>query len=82
MEVEEKSVIHDVLGYVVRWSLGVFYTDDGIIGSRDTEWIQGPLNIRIGLFHRIDLMDNTDKSKTMMCQPGEIRPGILGEAVG
>ena len=35
MKVKDKAVIHDVLGHAVGWSMGVFYVDDGIIGSCD-----------------------------------------------
>ena len=48
--VEDDTVIHDGLGHAVRQSMGVFYTDDGIIGSQDQDWLQGSLNILIELF--------------------------------
>ena len=41
--------------------MGVFYADNCLLGLWDPEWIQGPLNILIGLFHWIDLMDNIAK---------------------
>ena len=82
MKVKDKAVIHDVLGHAVGWSMGVFYVYNFIVGLRDPEWLQGDLNVLIGLFLRIGLMANIAKSKTMMCQPGMIRSGILDEAVG
>ena len=75
-------VVHGRLGHAVGWSMGVFYVYNFIVGLRDPEWLQGDLNVLIGLFLRIGLMANIDKSKTMMCQPGMIRSGILDEAVG
>ena len=57
-------------------SLGVFYADDGLIGSQDTKWIQGDLDVLIGLFRRFGLITNVEKSKTMTSQTGMIHTGI------
>ena len=72
-KVEDNAVINDSLGHVVGRSLGVFYTNDDILGSQDQECIQVEINVSIGMFHRIGLLAKADKSKTMTCQPGEIR---------
>ena len=56
--------------------------NDGLIGLRDTEWLQGDINIILGLFLRIGLMANVFKFKTKTCQPGEICLGMSEEAVG
>ena len=45
--VENDMVIRDGMRHVVVSSMGVFYADDGIIGSWDSEWLQGGLNILI-----------------------------------
>ena len=66
-------VIYDRLGHAAVQSLGVLYAENGILGSRDPEWLQGYLNVLIGLFRRIGLMANAVKSKTMTCQPGAIQ---------
>ena len=50
---EEESAAHEGLGMVVGWYMGVFYTDDGIIRSRDTEWLQGDIKVIIKLFRRV-----------------------------
>ena len=63
-------------------SLGVLYADDEILGYRDPGFLQGVLNIHIGLLRQIGLVDNAAKSKTMTCQPGEIRSVILKEEFG
>ena len=60
-------VIRDGMRHVVVSSMGVFYADDGIIGSWDSEWLQGGLHILIILFRHISLMANFAKSKTMTC---------------
>ena len=59
--------------------MGVFYTDYGLIVSRAPEWIQGAVNVLIGLFRRVVLMDNVAKSKTMYFHPGEICTGMSEE---
>ena len=48
--------------------LVIFYADDGMVGSRDPEWIQGPLNVPIDLFRRYRLVANVAKSKAMTFQ--------------
>ena len=41
--------------------LGVFYAEDVLLGLQDSEWLQGYLNILIGMFYRIGLMENVSK---------------------
>ena len=72
MTVEDDVVIHDGMGHVVGRRMGVFYTDDGLIGSQDPECLQGALNVLISLLRWIGLMANVAKSKTMTCQTGTI----------
>ena len=55
---EEKAVMQDGLGHAVGQSLGVLYKYDGLLGSRDLEWIQGSLYVLIGWFLRIGLAEN------------------------
>ena len=38
--------------------MGVFYANDVIIVFRDPEWIQGVINVLIGLFQRVGLLAN------------------------
>ena len=81
MAMEDKAPIHDILGHAVGWILGVFYTYDGLLRSRDPEWKQGALNFLIGLFRRIGLEANIAKSKTTTCQQQEIRLGMSEEVI-
>ena len=48
--VEDEAVIQEGLGHAVGQKLRVFYVYDGILGSRDPEWIQGSLNVLVRLF--------------------------------
>ena len=50
----------------------MFYADEVMIGSRGSEWIQGSINVLVGLFIRIVLITNVSKSNTMTCQSGDI----------
>ena len=77
---EYESNICDGLGIAIGMIIGVFYADDVIMGSQDPEWIQGAINELIGIFHRVRLMANIEKSKTMTCHLGKIRTGISEEA--
>ena len=61
---EDGSVIHYRMGHVVVRSLGVFYTENGLLGLRGLYWIQGDLNVLIGLLQRIGLEANIFKSNT------------------
>ena len=51
-----------------------------MIGSRDPEWLQGNINVIIGLFRRVVLMANVEKSNTMTFQTGDIHKWMSDEA--
>ena len=48
--VEDQRVSHDRMGEAVGRCLGVFYADDGMVGSRDSEWLHHLMNVLVGLF--------------------------------
>ena len=60
--------------------MGVFYAHSVMIGSRDSEWLQGDINFLIGLFRRVRRMANVSKYKTTTFQPVAIHTGISEEA--
>jgi hypothetical protein len=49
-----------------------FFVDDGLVGSRDPIWLQSAMEVLITLFEGIGLRTNHDKTKVMMCVPGNI----------
>ena len=53
-----------------------------MVGSQDTEWLQGALKMFISLFRRNILKANVTKYNAMTFQPGTLRYGMLEEAVG
>jgi hypothetical protein len=57
-----------------------FFVDDGLVGSRDPVWLQGALNVLAILFESISLRMNLDKTKVMMCTPGNIQVAHTEEA--
>ena len=76
LTVEDEQGTHEELGMVAGRCMGVFNADDGMLGSRYPEWLQGAINVLIRLFRRVRLMVNVAKSKNMTCQPGAIHMGI------
>ena len=82
MKLEDDVVIHDWMGHAVGLRMGVFYLCDGTIWLRCPQWLQGAPNVLIGLFRRIDLMNNFTNSKIMTWWPGKIWSGMLEGAVG
>ena len=45
MTVEDQRVAHDGMGVAVRKCLGIFYSDDSMVGSRDSECLQHSMNV-------------------------------------
>ena len=79
MTMEEQRVDHDRLGKTVGRCLGVFYAEDGMVGSQDPDWLQHSMNVLLGLFRRYGLAENFAKSRTMTCQPGILGSGMSEE---
>ena len=50
MTVEDQRVAYDGLGDTARRCLIVFYANDGIVVSRDTDWLSHSMNVLVGLF--------------------------------
>ena len=77
---EDESIVHDGLEMTAGRSIGVFYAYDDPIGSCDSVWIQGSIIVLIGIFRRVSLMDNIEKSNTMNCHLRAILTGMSEEA--
>ena len=82
MTVEDQLAAQEGLGLAVGRCLGLLYTDDGMVESRDTEWLQGALNVLIGLLLWYRMVSNAAKSKAMTFQTGTLQSEMLEEAVG
>ena len=81
MTVEDQRVAHDGLVDTVGRCLGVFYSEDGMVRSRNPNWLQHVVNVPVGLFRRYGLVANVSKLRTMTCHPGALRAGMLEEAM-
>ena len=75
-----EEVAADGIGSHIRVLLAAFYADDGLVQSRDPEFLQYSFDILVGLFERVGLRTNTTKTEAMTCIPGEICPALSHEA--
>jgi hypothetical protein len=57
-----EEATHDGLGDQVAEILVAFYVDDGLIASRDPDWMQESFDVLIGLYERIGLFTNATKT--------------------
>ena len=51
------------LGQTVTKKLTIFYVDDGLVAAHDHEWLQHATNVLSGLFERVGLRTNINKTK-------------------
>ena len=79
MMVEDQRVAHYGLIETNGRCLGVFYAYDGMVISRDSEWLQHMMNFLVGLFRRYGLASNVAKSCKMTCQTDAIQAGLSEE---
>ncbi|KAL7427260.1 hypothetical protein ACHAXH_000579 [Discostella pseudostelligera] len=56
-----------------------FYADDGVLSARCPEWLQESFTTLVGLFERVGLRTNSQKTKVMTCVPGRIRVSHVEE---
>ena len=81
MMVEYQRVYHDGLGDTVRRCLGVFYAENCMVGSRNSDWLQHVMNVLARIFRRYGVAASVAKSRTMTCQTGALQAGMLEEAM-
>ena len=55
------------MGLAIGRCLGIFCTDNVMVVLQDMEWLQGALNVPIGLFFQYGLVANVAESKSMTC---------------
>ena len=61
--------------------MGVFYANNGMVGSRESNWIQHAMTVLYGLFRRYGLAANVEKSCIITCHTGALRAGMLEESM-
>ena len=52
LTVEDKLVAHEGMGITAGQCFGLFYAENGMVGSWDPECLQSALNVIISLFQR------------------------------
>ena len=52
-----------------RHQAALFYADDGMIASSDPRWLQWAFTVLVGLFDRVGLRTNQQKTVSMTCRP-------------
>jgi hypothetical protein len=62
----------DGIGRSVAEQLVLFYADDGLVASRNVEWLQMAVDCLSELFTRVGLRTNIAKTKVMICEAGYI----------
>ena len=78
--VEDQRLDHNGMLEAVGRYLGVFYADDGMVGSKDAEWIKHLMNVLVGLFWWYYFAASANKYRMMTYQPDTLRSGISVEA--
>ena len=58
-----ERVAADGIGVQIRLLLAAFYADDGLVQSRDPEFLQFSFDILVGLFESVGLRTNTTKTE-------------------
>ena len=76
MTVEDQRMAHNGTVESSMRFLGVFYDNNGMVGSIDSYWLQHSMNVLIRLFQRYGFAANVAKSCTMTCQLGTFRLGM------
>ena len=79
--IEDQRVDYDGMGETFGRCLGVFYSNYGMVGSRNSDLLQHAMNALVGSIRRYGLAANIAKSHTMICQPRALRAGISEEAM-
>ena len=64
----------------VRRRLACFYADDGLVVARDPDELQMVFDVLTGLFDRVGLRTNTDKTEAMVFLPGKLRTPLSSES--
>ena len=77
MTVDDQRVDHNGMGETSGRCLGVFYANEGMMGSGDADRLHHSMNFLVSLFQWYYLLAKVDKSHSMTCQPGTLRSGCL-----
>ena len=65
-----------------RHQAALFYADDGMIASSNPQWLQWAFTQIVGLFDRVGLNTNINKTVSMTCRPCTAAENQSEEAYG
>ena len=65
-----------------RHKSALFYADDGILTSSDPQWLQWAFSQIVGLFDRVGLNTNIEKTVSTTCKPCNTTGNRSEEAYG
>ena len=65
-----------------RQQAALFNSDDGMVASSDSRWLQGALNTLVGFFDRVGLRTNVRKAVGMVCHPFQATGNLSDAAYG
>ena len=74
--VEIQLFAQEVLLLAVGRCMGLFYADNSMVVLQYPEWLQGVLNVIIGIFIRYGLLATVVKSKSITCHLGTLQSGM------
>ena len=80
-ELQEGSALEpDKINRLMATFFAILHVDDAYLASRDPEFLQRALNVIVGLFSRVGLKTNAQKTQTMICTPGRICIQLLEDS--
>ena len=56
-------------GREVRHQVALFYADDGMLALSDPQWLQWAFMQLVGIFDKVGLKKNCNKTVSMTCRP-------------
>jgi len=74
------AVQNGLTGATVRDLLVAFHADDGLVASRNHQWLQDALNVLVTLFQKVGPETSVDKTKIVVCHPSLVRTHLSDEA--
>jgi hypothetical protein len=73
-ELREGSALElDKIDCLMATFFAIFYVNNAYLASRNPDFLQRVLNVIVGLFARVGLETNAQKTQAMICTPGMIR---------
>jgi hypothetical protein len=69
---EGRALKPDKIDQLMATFFAIFHVNDAYLASRNPDFLQRVLNVIVGLFDRVGLKTNVQKTQAMICTPGRI----------